>query len=1177
MAALAVAAALCLGAKAAAQVPGPAGPAARPAGEYRVAPWTAVEGLPQNTVNDILQLPNGELWVATFGGLARFDGLAFHVVDMAVAEGLPANRIVALAPAGADAFWFLTQQGHLGKVKAGRPVPLLPPALPALDTLDFVVDRAGRVFCRPVDGSVWTTDGIQAWRPAVSASRSVAGLRQLAATDDGEVWVIRDQRVVRVTKGVVQESVASVAPVRTIFPRRGGGLWLGLDRGLAEMNGSRIDPVLVQPPIARQVTAIQQPDARTLWVASFGDVSRLTLEPDGTWHRESLPLGISEDFHVRTMTLDDRGSLWLGTNGSGLFRVSRPNTRRFGAESGFAAALALATDGSGGAFATSECRGLVHVASSGAVAKVPLKDASMDLDVGEQVCSISLGAGEGVVWVRADAFLFQIRPPDRTVRRVPVDLPREVGPIVANPDGSVWVVSRSGTVKLVAADGRVLRQLPLPPPLISASLGPDGALWVGSDARVFRVRPGETTQFGAAEGVPRGLVRDIAAERDGTAWIASYGRGLGRLRDGRVVRLTVEHGLPDNSMSRLIDDGRGRMWMLTNRGLAVVGRDELEAAADGRVRSMASVLLGAERGVVEANFGSPAGFIGRDGRLWFGTIEGIGSIDAAGFPFNAAPPTVRIEGVWADGRPLAPGDDVRIPPRTTRVHLVFTVFELLYPESVRFRFRVEGLDAGWVDLGSQRFVDWTAPGPGTYRILVEARNEDGVWSATPAAASLYVLPAWWQTTVFRALVLLLLLLAGFLAYRWRVRSIEKRHAGRVRLLEQQRQAAEQVADLRAQLEHVSRVALAGELAASLSHEVSQPLGAIVNNAEAGRRNLDRYLQRPDQLGAIFDDIVADGMRASEVVRGLRRYLRPSGSPSAPLDLTAVVRDALPLLGRELRDNRVQVDLALDGGLPPVEANSVQLGQVVMNLVMNACEALAGVDGERRITLTTAERDGQVELSVRDNGPGMADAVAARAFEPFVTTKPDGLGMGLAICRGIAEAHGGRLSATRPPDGGLEVVLSLPAASAGDRNRDATRDRPRRRRRRFDEGVAGAPARRRRLYRGVLRQRRGIPRGGRPRDRRLSAAGPSVAGSERARAAGRARGPAVRGARDLPDRPRRRVVERARDEARRVGLPAEARHGRHAVCGRRVRAGPGCRLAPRTRGTRRTAGARRDAE
>ena len=394
---------------AAAQVPAPAAPAVPPAGEYRIAHWTAVEGLPQNTVNDILQLPDGELWVATFGGLARFDGLGFHVVDMAVDEGLPANRIVALAPAGPDDFWFLSQQGHLGRMKGGRAVPLLPPPLPAVDTLDFVVDRTGRVLCRPADGSVWVTDGAHAWRPVLPASRGMAGLRQLAVTDDGQAWAIRDDRLVRAVEGTSHEFLTLPAGSRSAFPRRGGGLWVALDSGIAEMVDGRLLRVEVQPPFERPVTFVRQVDERTVWVASLGDVSRLTREPDGSWGRVSLPLDVAADFHVRSMLLDDRGSLWLGTSGSGLYRVSHPNTRRFGFESGFAAALALAPDGSGGAFVTSECRGLAHVAASGVVTKVPLKDASVSRDVGEQVCSISLGAGEGVVWVRADALLFQIR------------------------------------------------------------------------------------------------------------------------------------------------------------------------------------------------------------------------------------------------------------------------------------------------------------------------------------------------------------------------------------------------------------------------------------------------------------------------------------------------------------------------------------------------------------------------------------------------------------------------------------------------------------------------------------------------------------------------------------------------------------------------------------------------
>jgi C4-dicarboxylate-specific signal transduction histidine kinase len=291
-----------------------------------------------------------------------------------------------------------------------------------------------------------------------------------------------------------------------------------------------------------------------------------------------------------------------------------------------------------------------------------------------------------------------------------------------------------------------------------------------------------------------------------------------------------------------------------------------------------------------------------------------------------------------------------------------------------------------------------------------------------------VLPAWWQTTAFRLAVGLAVVLLAAAAVRQRIRGIERRHAGRLRVLEEQRQADEKVASLRAQLEHVSRAAVAGELATSLAHEVRQPIGAIVNNAEAVRRNLARYRERPAELEQVFGEIVADAVRASEVVEGLRGFVKSGGPGAAAVDLSDLVREMLPLVRRELRDNRVEVELDLAQGLPAVEGLRVQLGQIVVNLVLNACEALAGVEGDRRVAISTAERDGHVELAVRDNGPGPAPEVTTRLFEPFVTTKPEGLGVGLAICRSIAERHGGHLSADTPPGGGFRMTLTLPPAS-----------------------------------------------------------------------------------------------------------------------------------------------------
>ena len=498
------------------------------------------------------------------------------------------------------------------------------------------------------------------------------------------------------------------------------------------------------------------------------------------------------------------------------------------------------------------------------------------------------------------------------------------------------------------------------------------------------------------------------------------------MRDGRLTRFTVHEGLPDNSLSRLLDDGRGRLWLSTNRGVVVVARSEIAEMLAGTRRRLTPVNLGTERGVPEANFGSPAGFADRLGQMWFGTIEGIVRIDASRFPFNPLAPAVRVDGVLADDRPLPLAPVVLIPAGTGRVRLDFSAMALRYPERMQFRFRVEGIDREWVDVGEQRFATFTPGSPGQHRFLLQARNEDGVWNSTPIVLELKVLPAWWQTGTTRLVAIVaVLLLAGGL-YRLRVGALERRLDARVRTLEEQRRAEEQTATLRRQIEHVSRVTLAGELAAGLAHEVNQPLTAIVADAEAAQHLVETGDSTSPDLAEILGDIAQQGMRASEVVDGMRDFLRPGHPEMRAVDVSQLVRDMRALVRRELEDHGVQVRLHLSESLPMVLGRRVQLGQVVVNLLMNASEALAAKDGVRIVEVRTHVVGDRVEILVADNGPGLQPEVADRIFEPFVSSKPQGMGMGLAICRSIADAHRGRLTATARPEGGLVVVLSLPA-------------------------------------------------------------------------------------------------------------------------------------------------------
>jgi len=241
------------------------------------------------------------------------------------------------------------------------------------------------------------------------------------------------------------------------------------------------------------------------------------------------------------------------------------------------------------------------------------------------------------------------------------------------------------------------------------------------------------------------------------------------------------------------------------------------------------------------------------------------------------------------------------------------------------------------------------------------------------------------------------------------------------------QRADELARERLELAHLARVASLSELSGSLAHELNQPLAIILANAQAAQRLLERAPPDLDEVRAILDDIVAADRRAGEVIRRLRGLLKRGESERRPLALQEVAESVLTLMRSELIGRGVELERRFAPELPPVLGDRVPLEQVLLNLVLNACDALATAPlGSRRIRLTSASSDGLVRLSLADNGTGLP-ADPARLFEPFFTTKPGGLGMGLSICRTIVTAHGGRLWAEPVSTGGSVFHLELPAA------------------------------------------------------------------------------------------------------------------------------------------------------
>jgi C4-dicarboxylate-specific signal transduction histidine kinase len=232
---------------------------------------------------------------------------------------------------------------------------------------------------------------------------------------------------------------------------------------------------------------------------------------------------------------------------------------------------------------------------------------------------------------------------------------------------------------------------------------------------------------------------------------------------------------------------------------------------------------------------------------------------------------------------------------------------------------------------------------------------------------------------------------------------------------------------REQLIHLARVGLLGELSAALVHELNQPLAAILTNAQAGRRSLEGPPRSQAALGDILDDIVEASQRAISIILRMRALFLRRDTQRQPIDLNAVARDAVALARSTLAEHGVRLALALDPRLSPLPADAVQLQQVLLNLILNACDAMdANPPGARRLLVATMAGPGQQAcLTVTDNGAGIASGLLERIFDSFFTTKPQGLGVGLSVSREIVAAHGGRIEAANRLEGGAVFRITLP--------------------------------------------------------------------------------------------------------------------------------------------------------
>lgn len=801
-----------------------------PLRDYAVDVWTSRNGLPHNSIRDIVQTPEGHLWFATWEGLVRYNGLDFTVIDRSTRPALLDNGVGALFVDAEGALWISDSRGNVSRRRADGEWTMWPrqASAPQVIIQAMQMDSRGRLwllfegnglgYLDPASGRVHYET------PPADVPLSMSYM-QMAVDGDDRVWVgTFDGLVYRDASGAYHGTPAGFGlPTGLAWPYRAadGSMWIAAVDSLYRMEDGR--PVLQHRlPGQERPTAMLQDSHGDLWVGTENN-GLLRVGRRGV---ERLPASVQvPDGRISSLFEDAEGNIWVGANG-GLFRLRETlfsnYTERDGLSGNYTRAVLedgqgrLWVGGSAGLDAMQPDRSIVPLRLPTASGKPP------------SVLSLALGR-DGELWAGTYGDgVFRIDT-DGRVRHYDFGgaLARgNVRAISVGSDGAVWLGTQRGVVRVDETGAHAVAVAGMPGGLITALAQAGDALWIGTIEGI-RVLRGDSVQRIDLDAM--GGARTIFGFQQVGAdvWITSD-RGLYRYRGGQLARVGLEQGMPVDTVFQLIFDRLGNAWITSNRGVLRTDLATLDAVADGRSPRIDVEFYNEADGMANAQGNGssmPSAALRHDGTLWIATAGGLTTTDPQrlqGFRQRLPPPAV-IESVKLDGEPLQWQRGGRISvPGGHRLAVSYVGLSYLLSDRIVYRTRLQGLDNGWVERGRQRGVEFIGLPPGDYTLHVAAAHPGGAWSEREAVWAFTVEPLFWQRRSVQAIAGLLLLLALVALYRYmidRYRTSNLRLAGLVdertrdlqlqaeRLLAADREKSGLLEQLRHQAEAFERQAL----------------------------------------------------------------------------------------------------------------------------------------------------------------------------------------------------------------------------------------------------------------------------------------------------------------------------------------------------------------------------------
>jgi signal transduction histidine kinase/ligand-binding sensor domain-containing protein len=956
--------------------------------QFQFDSWTTENGLPQNSINDIRQTRNGYLWLSTNNGLTRFDGARFVVFDRST-EGIRTQRVRSLLEDSKGSLWVGTDDGMLIQYRDGKfRTYTVEDGLPYAQTSKIEEDD---------EGSLWIT-----WHGAIIAVTKFDGERFVNYRPEDFAHGLRSDPAKRypwwsqdsaglhcLIKGRVRtysfQGNLSQAQVIGVYADHYGNLWIQTSgAGVVKVTNGQIKHFTTREglPSNQVVGSFLEDRKGNLWFSDYSPGSRVYRIKNG---KPELIHALVRGWFYE----DHEGSIWFGTL-TGLYRLRE-------------LAITLLTERDGLSHnwvypILQDRAGAIWIGSSGLnkyersrfthyrIGEGPLSDVITCI-YEDKAGRLWIGTRSGLAYLKNGRFV-KYEDESEFLKHV-------VRAIHEDRAGNLWFGTDKGLVKL--KDGQFTGYTSkdgLSHDHVKALLEDRaGALWIGALHGLTRLKDGVFTAYTERDGFIGNQVRAIYEDGEGVLWIGTYDGGLYRLKAEHLTRYTTKEGLHDNGVFQILEDGAGNLWMGCNRGIYRVSRQELNDFAEGRARSITSVVYGTKDGLatLECNGGhQPSGLKTADGKLWFPTMGGVAIVDPKAVSINSAPLPVLIEEFRLAGELIDFSGGVEIPHDKNSFEVRYAAQSFIKPEYVRFKYRLEGLGQDWIEAGDRRTADFYHIPAGRYRFVVIAANSDGVWNTAGASVEIVVVPPPWRRWWFITLAVIASLSVVVLIYKRRVGHLREKHA-------MQQAFSRQLIE--------SQEGERKRIASELHDGLGQNLLVVKSNALLGVNMAEDGSPVKEQ----FDGISATTSQALEEVRKIIHNLRPYH-----LDRLGL-KEALEFMLEQVAavsDIRFSAEIdAVDGVFSKeAETNLYRIAQESINNIIKHSGAT-----EAKVTL---KRDGRrVQLVIEDNGKGFV-------AEPGTSTESRRRGFGLTGVAERARMLGGKEEIHAVPGQGTTITVTV---------------------------------------------------------------------------------------------------------------------------------------------------------